>query len=191
MPENASPDHWMLEAEAWSHSAASTWSARRRRYQAPLWRLGRGTKYELLQPQHYNRARERNRFEGEDYVSILELALFSEDVGAARASDKEEFKLKLKHASHIDRHSSSRMAAEFGQLDLVDNLLQNNTLDVNAATNKTGDTALHYALKTDCSEVVTFLLERGAHRDSRDSEGRTALGLSFYTTETHCLSILL
>ena len=124
-------------------------------------------------------------------MSILELALFSEDVGAARTSYKEKFKLKLKHANHIDRHPSSCMATEFGQLDLVNNLLQNNTLDVNAATNKTGGTALHYAMKTDYSEVVTFLLERGAHRDSTDSEGRTALGLSVYTTETDFLSILL
>ena len=84
-----------------------------------------------------------------------------------------------------------RTAAEFGQVEIVTRLLDNQKLDVDAADEGTGFTALHHAARTDQLEVAQILMDRGANSSRPDSLGRTALHHSVQRKEVRCLQFLL
>lgn len=84
-----------------------------------------------------------------------------------------------------------RTAAEFGQVEVVTRLLKDQKIDVDAADEVTGFSALHRAARTDQLEVTQILLDRGADSSRLDSMGRTALHRSVEAREVRCLRFLL
>ncbi|KAF6226136.1 hypothetical protein HO133_009002 [Letharia lupina] len=74
-----------------------------------------------------------------------------------------------------DSCSSLRIAAEFGHLSIVRNIIQDDIHEIDAVDKSTGRTSLHYAAKAGHVEIVQQLLERGADCNARDKKGKTAL----------------
>lgn len=68
-----------------------------------------------------------------------------------------------------------RTAAELGQLEIVRGLLEHQRLDVDAANEDTGMTALHNSAQTDQLEIIQILMDHGADSIRFDSQGRNAL----------------
>ena len=92
--------------------------------------------------------------------------------------------------SNRDKGPSLRIAAWYGQVDVILRLLDNDRVDVDAAEDSTLCTALHYASMRDQLEVVQLLMARGADPRKADSKGRNALHHSV-ELETRCLSFYL
>ena len=102
----------------------------------------------------------------------------------------------------IQRHNGSplnstecekmlRTAAEFGQLDIVRGLLEDQRLDVDAVDESTGMTALHHAAGTDQLEIIKILMAHGADSSTSDSQGSTALHHALDGSDVRCLDFLL
>ena len=90
-----------------------------------------------------------------------------------------------------DYEQMLRTAAEIGQVEVVTRLLQDQELDVNAADEISGSTALHQAAKTDQLEVTQILMDRGADWGKPDSAGRIGLHSSVQGRGVRCLQYLL
>lgn len=115
-----------------------------------------------------------------------------------------DYAFLLRHSTGeqtITRHDmSSKMAdfgsilqsaAEFGQVDVVRSLLDTHDLDVNAAEQETGRTALHCAASGDHTEILSILIShKGDHRLT-DASGRSALHLAVKENAYGCLKRLL
>ena len=84
-----------------------------------------------------------------------------------------------------------RTAAELGQVEIVKSLLEDHKLDLNAADERTGLTALHQAARTDQLVVVQILIDHGADWSKLDGQGRTALHHATQGRELCCLKFLL
>lgn len=78
------------------------------------------------------------------------------------------------HLRNIDRETALRAAARFGQVQIVAQLLEVPSIDVEATEEETGLTALHYAAMNDNLEISKLLLTYGAQCSKTDSRGRTA-----------------
>ncbi len=123
----------------------------------------------------------------ENYSRLLELALRAKTSNATRLmQNKKDLPCRNTHYEQI-----LRTAAEFGQMDIVTRLLEDHKLDVDAADESTGFTALHHAVKTDQLEVVQILVDHGANLSRVDRQGRTALHHSVQGKEARCLDFLL
>ena len=84
-----------------------------------------------------------------------------------------------------------RTFSQYGQVQMVIDLLEVQKLDVNAADGNTGLTALHHAAKADQLGVVQVLLDSGADWSRLDNLKRTALHHCVLSGETHCLQFFL
>lgn len=124
----------------------------------------------------------------ENHSRLLQLALRAKTSSNATRLMHEDNDLPCQntHYEHV-----LRTAAEFGQVEIVTRLLNNQKLDVDAAAEVTGFTALHHAARTDQLEVAQVLMDRGANSSRPDSLGRTALHHSVQGKEVRCLHFLL
>lgn len=122
-----------------------------------------------------------------NYSRLLELALRAKTSNATRLmQNKKELPCRNTHYEQI-----LHTAAEFGQMELVTHLLEDQKLDIDAADESTGFTALHHAVRTNQFEVAQILMDRGADLSKTDSQGRTVLHHSVQGVETNCLDSLL
>ena len=92
--------------------------------------------------------------------------------------------------SNRDNEHSLRVAARYGQVDVILRLLDNHRVDVDVVEDSTLFTALHHASMRDQLEVVQLLMARGADPRKADSKGRNALHHSV-RMGTRCLSFYL
>lgn len=123
----------------------------------------------------------------EDTTRLIKLALESEASEATRLMQLSN-DLPLQNLQY---EQYLRTTAEYGQVEMVMNLLEAQKLDVNAADGDTGLTALHHAAKTDQLGVAQVLLDRGADLNGLDNQRRTALHHSTVSGETKCLQFFL
>ena len=123
----------------------------------------------------------------ENYDRFLRLALRSKNSNATRSMHKDD-NLPFEN-SHCEQ--LLRIAAGYGQMEIVHHLLGGRNLDINAADETTGLTALHLAARTDQLGAMRILMERGADWTKPDLLGRTALHHAVQGRETGCLEFLL
>lgn len=90
-----------------------------------------------------------------------------------------------------DPSSSLRIAAEFGQLGIVKNILQDGKVVIDTVDESTGRTSLHYAAKAGHVEIVQRLLECGADCNTKDLKNKTPLHYSVRREGSQCLKMLL
>lgn len=62
--------------------------------------------------------------------------------------------------------------------------------DVNESINNYGDTALHYCAYLGYSDMVEWLLQRGANRAAKNQDGFTPLDLAQQAQQTETASLL-
>ena len=122
-----------------------------------------------------------------DRVRLFQLALRANTPNAACLVPKEKG-LSFQNSLF---EQNLRTAAEYGQVETVLGLLEDQSLDINAADETTGLTALHHAAKTDQLGVAQFLIDRGADLSRSDNLGWTALHHCVLSGETHCLQLFL
>lgn len=89
-----------------------------------------------------------------------------------------------------DSRSSLRIAAEFGHLSIVRNILQDDIHDTDAVDKSTGRNSLRYAAKAGHVDIVQQVLERGADCNARYKKGKTALHYSVRQERSQCLTLL-
>ena len=130
----------------------------------------------------------RKDLEQDDYVSILERMSAFEEFETIDQSELKTPVSELQYGATIDH---LRLAAKFGQSGIITKLLVDSSLDLNAAENETGRTALHYAAENGHSNIVALLLVHGADSNVVDSDGRTPIFLATKATEPHCFLDLL
>ena len=126
-----------------------------------------------VQPNHWGR--------------LLQLALKAKTSNATRLLQKDE-DLPFRH-THYEQ--ILRTAAEFGQVEVVTRLLEDHKLDVDAADEVTGLTALHQATRTDQLIVAQRLIDCGADWSRPDGLGRTALHHSMQGKGLRCFQSFL
>ncbi|KAI4178117.1 MAG: hypothetical protein LQ348_005686, partial [Seirophora lacunosa] len=91
----------------------------------------------------------------------------------------------------IDCGPSLRAAAEFGQVDVITQLLRRETIDVDAADKADGITALHFAARNDHHEIVKLLHAHGAQSKMTDCDGRAAIHHAIRGNSYSCLEFFL
>lgn len=90
-----------------------------------------------------------------------------------------------------DSSLALRVAAYFGQLRMVQDLVQDLTVDINQIDDNSGSTALIESCKMDHVDVLRFLLNQGADPNVMDLEGRFALHYAVEAPGCQCLPVLL
>ena len=123
----------------------------------------------------------------EHNTRLIKLALRAE---ASNASRLMQFSNDVSSQSSQYEHYL-RTAAEYGQVEMVINLLEAQKLDVNASDENTGLAALHHAAKADQIRVAQLLLDRGADLSQVDNQRRTALHHCIVSGEAECLQFFL
>ena len=123
----------------------------------------------------------------ENHSRLLQLALKAKTSNAIRLLQEDQ-DLHRQH-SHYEQHL--RTAAEFGQIEIVTRLLENQKIDIDAADENTGSTALHKAARTDQLAVAQILLDLEADPSRSDYMGRTALHQSVQGGGVRCLQLFL
>ena len=118
---------------------------------------------------------------------LIQLALRAKTPNAARLVPKQ------KDLSNQNTHCepSLRTAAEYGQMEIMSDLLKDESLDINAADERTGMTALHYAAKADQVEIAQILINHGADLSRSEKLGRTALHCCVQSRGVLCLRLFL
>ncbi len=118
---------------------------------------------------------------------LLQLAL------RAETSNAKELMQRDMDLPHQKKHyeQSLRTAAQFGQLEVVRGLLEDYKLEIDAADDGTGRTALHNAVRTDQLGVAQILMNHGADPGKTDSQGKTSLHHSLQGKDVRCLQYLL
>ncbi|XP_043596537.1 myotrophin-like [Bombus pyrosoma] len=76
-----------------------------------------------------------------------------------------------------------------GDLEQVRDIVEKKNIDVNEMID--GRTPLHYAADYGQSEVVRYLLEKGANANVTDKHGITALLAAIWEGHTNCVKLLL
>ncbi|KAK7492792.1 hypothetical protein BaRGS_00015930 [Batillaria attramentaria] len=71
-----------------------------------------------------------------------------------------------------------REAASTGNMDLLRNLVEMKSVNVNSKNHMNGRTALHWGAKRNHIAVVQYLLDKGADGSAVDNEGKTAVQLT-------------
>ena len=92
---------------------------------------------------------------------------------------------------NVASESALRLAAEFGQLQIVARLLKDDKLQVDSRQEQTGLTALHYAVGNDHTQIAKELMSHGANLCQPDSSGRAAIHHSVNGRGGDCLSFLI
>ena len=87
--------------------------------------------------------------------------------------------------------SSLRVAARFGQAEVISQLLGGHELDINGFEAEGGLTALHYAAMNDHLEALKILLSHGAQTSQADFHGKTVMHHATKSIGSHCLQFLL
>ena len=130
----------------------------------------------------------REDLEVNDYASILERMLASDEFETMDLSDLEQPALELQYGDGI---THLFLAAKFGQLGVISRLLLSDSLNPNVTEAKTGRTALHYAAENGHNKVVTLLLVHGADSNVIDNDGRTPISLATEARDPQCFISLL
>ena len=121
----------------------------------------------------------------EDRAILLEAVLRSE-----RVSKDDTLRL-LAHRSP-DTSSDFLTAAEYGQFDVVEQILRDHVFNINVLRSQDQRSALHLAASNDHIDIVNFLIEHGADCTLIDSLGRTPLHTCVEKSGGfRCLEILL
>ncbi|KAI4269415.1 MAG: hypothetical protein L6R38_007473 [Xanthoria sp. 2 TBL-2021] len=94
---------------------------------------------------------------------------------------------KAKQFTKSGFESILRAAAEFGQMEVINQIIGGQSVDLGAAEEETGLTALHYAAMNDHLNVVKLLLSRGANPYEADCEGRNAIHHAIHSVGVQCL----
>ncbi|KAL8852066.1 MAG: hypothetical protein Q9221_002996 [Calogaya cf. arnoldii] len=87
--------------------------------------------------------------------------------------------------------SDLRAAAEFGQIDVIDQMLGKQPTTIEAAEERTGLAALHYAAMNDHLDVVKLLFKKGADPFKADFHGKTAVHYATSSNGILCLEYFL
>ena len=123
-----------------------------------------------------------------EYASILERMLALDEFQTINDLKLEIPVSELQHGAAI---VCLRLAAKFGRLGTITELLVDRSIDLNTAEPGTGRTALHYAAENGHSQVVALLLAHGADSNLVDGDGRTPISLATEVVEPHCFLNLL
>ena len=124
-----------------------------------------------------------------DYAKFLSYALSFEWFDAKRLPKITGRSTDDTQNEAVDYHPSLRTAARFGQLLVLEELVNTYKLDVNSP-GEDGETALHCAAASGHNEVVKFLLAQGADSASRDDEGLTVWHSAAEANNLQALNIL-
>ena len=122
------------------------------------------------------------------YSSTQERTLASEAFANISSSNSRTQVRKLEYGAIINHF---RLAAKFGQLDDLTEMLLDSSLDINAAEIGNGRTALHYAAENGHSNIVASLLAHGADSNMVDNDGRTPISLATKASRPDCFLSLL
>lgn len=113
---------------------------------------------------------------------------------AASFKSQEILLALLDHGAKVDGSSALYSAAEYGHVNSVELLLTRGAdlnelamIDYGAKGLYNAGTALHVAVDNGQTEIVKFLLKRGARADIKDEEGKTARDLAL---EGECTDIV-
>lgn len=123
----------------------------------------------------------------ENHSRLIQLALRAKTSSVTRLMQRDKDLPRQK--THDE--DTLRTAAEFGQMEIVRGLLEDQKLDVDAADESTGLTALHHAVRSDQLGVAQILIDRGADSSRSDRLGRTALHHSALGRGVCCLQFFL
>ena len=118
---------------------------------------------------------------------LFRLALRAKTPNVARLVPKQ----KDLFCQETHSEQSLRTAAEYGQMQIILDLLEDQSLDINAADERTGLTALHHAAKTNQMETAQILINHGADLSRSEKLGRTALHCCVQSPGVHCLRLFL
>jgi len=132
----------------------------------------------------------KNKIRHKDYATLLEAALMSEDFKANASLRGPTNKLQDHSTATPVYLEAFETAAAYGQLSVVQQLLHDYKLDINAVSVHDGLPALHKAVSNDHVEIVEFLMKNGAEYSLVDSEGRTPLHHAVQGS-SRCLPLLL
>ena len=112
----------------------------------------------------------------DDYTRLLETALKSNKSRTTSLLAKSAQRSRLDYTDiPTDYHPSLRSAAQFGSLDVINELLQITPIDLNRPDEETGETALQLAASYGHLEIVKLLIEHGADSSLTDGLGLSAL----------------
>ena len=92
-----------------------------------------------------------------------------------------------KHPTKKECESVLRTAAAFGQIEVINQILEDQSTDLEAADEETGFTALHRAAMNDHVNVVQQLISHGAQLNKVDCEGRQATPHAIAGVGVRCL----
>ncbi|KAL8669455.1 MAG: hypothetical protein Q9168_005951 [Polycauliona sp. 1 TL-2023] len=128
---------------------------------------------------------QQDNVEPEMYSRFLTLALKSGGSMTAKLIPNPSSIDKSNQITKLHYESALRIAAKFGQVELVTQILKEQIIDLQATEGTTGLTALHYAAMNDQHTVLKLLIESGADADKVDSSGRVALHYATSSSGVH------
>ena len=137
-----------------------------------------------------NYARKGN-IQDEHYSRFLELVLRTGSIETSSMLREINLGDEDDQLRKVDYQPYLRTAAEFGQLDVITRLLRTPRLNLDAADEDTGLTALPYAAMRGHVEIVKLLLHHGAQSCKTDYEGRAAIHHATKGNSLQCLQLFL
>lgn len=133
---------------------------------------------------------DKNKIRHEDYATLLKAALMSKGFTANISRGGPTHELLDQETADLLYLEAFETAAAYGQFSVVQQLLHDYKLDINAVSVHNTLPALHKAVSNDHVEVVEYLIAHGADYSLTDFEGRTPL---HYAVQggSRCLPLLL
>ncbi|KAL8654100.1 MAG: hypothetical protein Q9226_003563 [Calogaya cf. arnoldii] len=126
--------------------------------------------------------------EAKDCTNLLKMTMKFRSLGAATRILGTD---RIEDFENADFESALRAAAEFGQIDVIDQMLREQPTAIEAAEGGMGLTALHYAARNDHLDVVKLIVNKGADPFNADSNGRTAVHHATCSNGVLCLDYFL
>ena len=128
----------------------------------------------------------------EDRTTLLKAALRDDELLENPSLERLGNRSGDYRAVHIDYLSPFLIAAEYGQLSVLEQLFRDHKLHVDAIDHSGQRSALHLSASNDHIKIVEFLHEHGADHNLLDSQGRTPLHASVEKPGRYlCLQFLL
>ena len=128
----------------------------------------------------------------EDRVILLNAALSNDEFSKDSPCSVLAHRSQESVAVRVDYLEPFCKAAYFGQLSVVEQIVQHLKFDINKASDRFGRSALHLATSSDHIDIVQSLVKHGADYKLLDYEGRTPLHASVQEPSCHrCLEFLL